>query len=250
MAEALWIVAGTIGGLIAGSFLSTLAIRWPSGLKVDGRSRCDGCGVQLRAAQLLPILAYVRQGGRCAGCGARIDRRHILLESLAVLIGIVATAASPGPAGFAGAFFGWLLLILATLDLTDFWLPDRLTLPLAAAGLLAGAAGLAPTLVDRGAGMVFGWASLQLVASGYRWLRGRDGLGRGDPKLFGAIGAWLGWQMLPIVLLFASLMGLAAVLVARMIGRPIGRHDALPFGAPLAAAAWPVWLVLALWTPA
>ena len=116
------------------------------------------------------------------------------------------------------------------------------------AGLLAGALiglfGVAPPLLDRAIGGAGGFAVLWLVAAGYRALRHREGMGGGDPKLFGAIGLWLGWRMLPVVLLLASLTGLAFVLARHVAGRRVRADDRLPFGALLAIAAYPAWLVM------
>lgn len=240
-------VALTAGlGLVAGSFLATLAIRWPEARGVaTGRSACDACGQPLRWFELVPLLSFVAQRGRCRRCGGRIDPRHPLIEIAAALVGAAAAIAAPGLAGLAGALFGWLLLTLATLDVEHHWLPDRLTIPLAAAGLAVGAAGLSPPLVDRLIGAVAGFGALWLIATAYRLLRGRIGLGGGDPKLFGAIGAWLGWQMLPFVLLLAALAGLTAIVAMRLRGATVTATTRLPFGALLAVAAFPVWLVTA-----
>jgi leader peptidase (prepilin peptidase)/N-methyltransferase len=114
----------------------------------------------------------------------------------------------------------------------------------AAVGLVTGVIGIAPSLPDRIIGGAAGFATLWCVGHGYRLLRKRDGLGGGDPKLFGAIGLWLGWAMLPAVLLLAALTGLAAVLVGIIGGRAARLDDRVPFGALLAIAAYPAWLFL------
>jgi leader peptidase (prepilin peptidase) / N-methyltransferase len=124
-----------------------------------------------------------------------------------------------------------------------------LTGTLAALGLIAGMLDLAPPMDARLIGGIGGFAALAAVAAAYRLLRGRQGLGGGDPKLFGAIGCWLGWQALPTVLLAAALIGLAAVLGLRMGGRRVSATDRLPFGVMLAAAAFTVWLGSALSSP-
>ena len=126
------------------------------------------------------------------------------------------------------------------------WLPNALTGLLAAAGLATGLAGLDPPLDARLIGGVAGFGVLWLVAWGYKRLRGRQGLGGGDPKLFGGIGLWLGWQALPLVLLAACLIGLAGVLGLMLGGRRVTATDRLPFGVMLAAAAFAVWLGLAI----
>jgi leader peptidase (prepilin peptidase)/N-methyltransferase len=241
-----WSTLGAVSGSIAGSFLATLVIRWPAGRSLGGRSACDGCGQAVRSADLIPLLSFLVQRGRCRGCGMRIDRRHPTIEVLAAAIGAFAFAMAPGEAGLAGALFGWLLLALTVLDLEHFWLPDRLTGTLAATGLIGGLAGLAPSLADRVVGGAAGFGLLAAIGILYARLRGRTGLGQGDPKLLGAIGLWLGWQALPLVLLGASLAGLAAVAGAAVAGRRIAFTDKVPFGALMAIAAWLLWCVAAI----
>ncbi len=240
MSEAAWAVAGLILGAIAGSFLATLAVRWPHGRTLSGRSACDGCGRALGWAELIPLASALVQRGRCRGCGARIEPDHAAVEWGCAVIGAVALGLAPGLAGAGWALFGWLLLTLAALDTRHFWLPDRLTLTLGAAGLLVGGLTTGMPLINRGVGAAAGFGSLWAIGAGYRAIRARDGLGLGDAKLFGAIGAWLGWQALPFVLLCASVIGL----IAAVIGGDVRRTRAVAFGAALAAGAVPGWLAL------
>jgi leader peptidase (prepilin peptidase)/N-methyltransferase len=149
----------------------------------------------------------------------------------------------PGAAGAAGAVFGWLLLTLAALDVAEFWLPDALTGMLALAGL-ASITIAPPAWPDRLIGAAAGFGSLWLIGFAYRRLRGREGLGGGDPKLLGAIGLWVGWAMLPFVVLLACLVGLGSVLAAMARGKRVTAADRLPLGALMAIAAYPVWLVM------
>ncbi|MET3710136.1 leader peptidase (prepilin peptidase)/N-methyltransferase [Sphingomonas trueperi] len=243
------ILLGVLGAVF-GSFIATIAIRWPEGRGVArGRSACDSCGTTLGAAELVPVLSYLVQRGRCRHCAARIAPSHWLTEVVGLAIGGIAGLAAPGLDGAAGAVFGWLLLALAALDLAAFWLPNRLNAALAVVGLGVGAAGIGAPLLDRVIGGVAGFAVLWLVARGYKVLRGRQGLGGGDPKLFGAIGCWLGWENLPMVLLAASLIGLMAVLAMLVAGRRVRASDRLPFGVMLALGAWAVWLVPQLVPP-
>lgn len=237
-------------GAIAGSFVATLVIRWPQERSVvGGRSQCDSCDAALGPADLVPLLSAMLSRGRCRHCGARIDPRHWQIELGALAIGVVAALAVPGPAALAGAAFGWLLLALAALDVAEFWLPDALTLTLALAGLATGSLGIDPPFADRLIGGVAGFGALWLIGLGYRRLRGRDGLGAGDPKLVGAIGLWLGWRMLPAVLVLAAAAGLALVAAGIVAGRAARLDDRLPFGALLAIAAYPAWLFLLGSTP-
>ena len=209
-----------------------------------GRSHCHACDAVLVPRDLVPLLSAALSRGRCRHCAASIDPQHWQIELAATMIGAAAGLAVPGPVALAGAVFGWLLLALAALDLIAFWLPDRLTILLAATGLATAAIGIAPSLPDRLIGGAAGFVVLWCVGQGYRLLRKREGLGGGDPKLFGAIGLWLGWAMLPAVLLLAALTGLALVLVGHLTGRTTRLDDRVPFGALLAIAAYPAWLFL------
>jgi leader peptidase (prepilin peptidase)/N-methyltransferase len=246
----LWPVLLGVLGLVFGSFIATLAVRWPEARSAfRGRSECDHCGKALSPRELVPVASYVLQRGRCRGCSAPIHPSHVLTELLGLAIGVAAGIVLPGPGGAAGAVFGWLLLTLAALDLAVFWLPNLLTGALAAAGLATGLLGIAPAMDARLIGGIGGYAALAAVAAGYRVIRGRQGLGGGDPKLFGAIGLWLGWQALPLVLLAAALIGLAAVLGLWMGGRKVTPTDRMPFGVMLAAAAFTIWIGQALTPP-
>ena len=238
---------GFVFGAVVGSFLATILIRWPEGRSfVAGRSRCDRCGAPLGPADLVPILSFLVQRGRCRRCGAPIDRRHMMVELAAAVVGLVAFLAHPLPLAFVTLALGLWLLLVALLDVEHEWLPDLLTLPLVPLGLAAAWAGFGPPLTDRLLGAALGWALLFMLALAYRRLRGREGLGGGDPKLLAGLGAWLGALQLPFVLLAAGLLGLAAVLLMRLRGEEIGAASRLPLGALMAVAAWPVWLVIAV----
>ena len=241
-----WTAFGFVLGAIVGSFLAAILFRWPSERSVvRGRSRCESCGETLGVRDLVPILSYVLVRGRCRKCGAEIDRRHLAVEVGAALIGLTAIAAHPLPVAIFTALFGWWLFLLAALDVEHHWLPDRLTLPLIPAGLAVGWLGIGPPVEPRLIGALAGFVSLALIAWAYRKLRGRDGLGGGDPKLFAAIGAWLGWSQLPFVLLGAGLIGLGVILVMGLRGRDVAATDRLPLGTLMALAAWPIWLLIA-----
>lgn len=234
---------GIVAGLIIGSFIAALTARWPAGRSIAaGRSRCDHCDAVLTPRDLVPVISYLVLRGRCRHCHSLIAPRHLVIEIAGAGIGALALALHPDATGVAGAAFGWLLLALLVLDVEHLWLPDALTVPLLAAGLLAGL-WLPPALFDRVIGAVAGFASLAGIAAGYKAATGRVGMGGGDPKLFGAIGAWLGWAVLPLVLLLAAVLGLALVLRDRLVGRAVGRQSRVPLGALLAAAAWCLWLV-------
>lgn len=245
MIDAAWFaLAGAIAGLIAGSFISTLVIRWPQGRSIGGRSACDGCERILGFRDLVPLFSWAFAGGKCSVCATPINWRHPAIEIAAALIGAAAMGLQPNAHGLAGALFGWQLLTLAALDAEHFWLPDRLTGLLAATGLAFGAAGIGIDLTSRLIGGAVGFAALFGIAWTYRKLRGRDGLGGGDPKLLGAIGCWMGWQSLAHILVGASLFGLMVALMLLMRGKDVAATTRLPFGTLMAVASFPLWLLL------
>lgn len=246
-ASAIWACIYGVAGAIVGSFLAALVLRWLDDRSVmTGRSACDACGATLRPWELVPLLSALALRGRCARCHAPIDPVHFRVEALAALIGASAGWVA-GPAGWAGALFGWLLLALAALDLLALWLPDRLTALLGLAGFVTGALGFAPSLADRIVGGLVGFGGLWAIAAAYRHWRGREGMGGGDPKLMGAIGLWLGWRMLPALLLVACLIGLGFVAVRALFGRRAAAEDMVPLGLLLALAAYPAWVLMIGW---
>lgn len=231
-------------GAIFGSFIAALVTRWPEGRSIlTGRSQCDSCGVILKPWQLVPVASFIALRGRCAACGSAIGRDAFWVELIAAGIGALAMVFHPGWAGLAIAAFGWLLLPLALLDLRHFWLPHGLTAALATGGMVTALAGLPPDLSSRAIGGISGFGGLWLIATLYRRTRGHDGLGGGDPLLLGAIGLWLGWQALPMVLLGASGAGLLVALLLQWRGSDISSATRFPLGTLLAVAAWAVALM-------
>lgn len=239
-------------GLIVGSFLGLVSLRLPRGEDVVfDRSRCGGCGRTLKPWRMIPVLSWALSRGRCADCGSVIPMRYPLIELGSGLIGVWAGLSS---GDFATALMtgvlGWNLLIIALVDAEHFWLPDQLTLPLFAGGLIAAVvlhpaglpaalpAALGPPLL----GAAVGFGGLWLLARLYRLVRGREGLGGGDPFLLGAGGAWIGWTGLPSVLLWASAAGLSVVLTMLIVRRRVSATDRLPFGVFLSIGLWLTWL--------
>ncbi|APX65413.1 A24 family peptidase [Sphingomonas sp. gentR] len=243
-ASAAWAAIYGVAGAIIGSFVAALVLRWMDERSVlTGRSACDHCGKTLRAWELVPVVSFVALRGRCARCRQPIDPVHWRIEAIAALIGVSAGWVA-GPDGWTGALFGWTLLALGALDALAFWLPDRLTVWLAGAGLLTGVLGHAPLLSERVIGGVVGFGALWTIAEGYRRWRGREGMGGGDPKLLGAIGLWLGWRMLPGVLLAACVIGLGFVVMRHLLGQRASGQDMVPLGSLLALAAYPAWVLM------
>lgn len=232
------LVLAAILGLVLGSFLAGLSWRWPRGQSaLVGRSACASCGATLGPLELVPVFSFIVLRGRCRQCGAAVPARHLAIELASAVVVVGALLAG---SAVAGAVLGLGLLLLLVLDVEHFWLPDAVVLPLAGLGLWLGLGDLA----DRAIGVGLGFAGLWLVAALYRWRAGRDGLGGGDPKLLAAIGAWLGWAALPLVLLGASMLGLALILVDRLRGRAVARDTMLPLGALMAGVAWLLWLLM------
>lgn len=239
---------GAVLGAVLGSFIATWALRVGDGRTITGRSACDGCGRTLAPVDLVPLISWAVQGGRCRSCQTRIDPIHPLTELLAALIAGLSLWLSPDMAGGALMLFGLLLLALATVDARHFWLPHRLSATTALAGLFVGglamsALNLSVPLTDRLIGCVAGFALLWLVGNGYKAIRARQGLGGGDAPMLAAMGAWTGWQALPFLLLFAALAGLCVAGV-RMARTPADapkdwRMMRLPLGTLLALSAGP-----------
>lgn len=238
--EAARILIGSGLGAIIGSFLGAVVTRWPRGDSVvKGRSRCDACGRTLGVVDLVPLAGALIRHGRCQQCGARIDPAHAVMEAGCAVIGGVAFWLLPPFAALLIVVAGGMLLALAVLDARHFWLPDALTLPLAIIGLTLGDWFLPAPFPDRVIGAALGYGLLFALAWSYARLRGREGLGLGDAKLLGAIGAWTGWQALPLVLLTASGAGLLWALAERLRGRAVTRGTRLPLGTFLCLAVLP-----------
>jgi len=235
-------VFGAALGCVIGSFSATLALRWPDVRSlIHGRSRCDHCGLFIPPASLIPLWSYCAQAGRARCCGNLIHEMHPMAELLATAIGF-ASLFLFGVAGLQVALFGWLLLTLALLDLRHYILPHWLTAALLFAGLARGFVSSSVDFSDRLAGLAAGFLCLTILRWCYRRLRGRDGLGGGDAKLLGAIGAWTGWQLLPTIMVAAGILGLLTAGMMRLRGRAIAADTRLPLGTFLAVVSWPIWL--------
>lgn len=238
------IIFGLAGlGLIVGSFVALVSVRLPAdqGI-VTGRSRCTACGRPLAWRDLIPLLSYALARGKCRFCSVRISMRYPMMEIGCASIGAWAAFIEPTPAAaLLTAFLGWHLLLIAVVDAEHFWLPDQLTLPLLASGLVASALLHPATIVDCVTGAVIGFCSLSALAWVYRRLRGREGLGGGDPYLYAALGAWVGWAGLPSILLWAAAAGLSLVVATGVVGRTWTGASRLPLGTFLAIGGWFTW---------
>jgi leader peptidase (prepilin peptidase)/N-methyltransferase len=229
-----------------GSFAGVLVRRLPRGQPVVlARSRCEGCGAALGAAELVPLLGYAWQRGQCRRCGGRIAPFHPAIELGALIVAAWAVAADQaGLRLWFDCALGWTLLALAWIDAEWLVLPDPLTLPLVLAGLAATALLDPADLAAHAAAAALGWLSFALIARAFRALRGREGLGAGDAKLLAAAGTWVGPERLADVVLLAALLGLAWALAGRLRQGPDAIRGELPFGPHLALAMWIVRLHL------
>jgi len=200
------------------------------------RSACPACGHMITALENIPLLSYAVLRGKCAGCGARISPRYPAVEALtAALSAYVAWRFGFGIAAAAALLFTWAMIALTFIDLDTYYLPDSITLPLLWLGLLLNLGGTYATLPSAIIGAAAGYLSLWSVYWVFKWATGKEGMGYGDFKLLAVIGAWLGWQMLPLTILLSSLVG-AAIGIVLIIFAGRGRSVPIPFGPYLAIA--------------
>ena len=200
------------------------------------RSRCPSCAQPITALQNIPVVSYLVLGGKCAGCKAPISMRYPFVELVSgALAGYAAWRFGFTLAGIGALLFVFAMIALTFIDLDTFFLPDDITLPLLWAGLLLN---LATTYVDLPSaviGAACGYLALWSVFWLFKLVTGKEGMGYGDFKLLAAIGAWLGWQMLPLVILLSSMVG-ALIGIGLMIFARHGRETPIPFGPYLAIA--------------
>lgn len=229
----LW--AGLVG-LVVGSYLNVVAHRLPSGEStVTPRSRCPHCAAPIRARDNLPVVSWLLLRGRCRDCGEPIALRYPLIEATtgALFAGAVARFGF-GPEALAAALLSALLVALAAIDFDHLWLPDKITLPGLALGLLLQLALPRASLAKGLAGALLGAGILLLLAGAWELLRGVEGMGLGDVKMLGMIGAFLGVAGVVVTLVVGTFLGSLAGLA--LVARGRGGMDAkLPFGVFLAA---------------
>lgn len=250
--EAVQLVGAAILGAIVGSFLGAALERMPQGRSiVTGRSACDGCGKALTVAELVPVLSWLMQRGKCRACGANIGAWQLGCELGGAVVGIGAVLLAREGLALAAMLMGWQLLLLALLDMRHLWLPRLLTGWLGATGAVVvlarawAAQDIAPVLIGAG-GAALGYLSLWLIARFYLKARGREGMGGGDPPLLGAIGLWIGPLGVIETMLGASILGILVALAMIVGKRKVAADTALPLGTCLAATAWPIFLVQGL----
>jgi leader peptidase (prepilin peptidase)/N-methyltransferase len=241
--ESLPLTAALVASPFVGSFLGTLALRLPEGQSVlFGRSHCENCDARLAPLELVPLISWTAQRGRCLHCGARVPAFYPAIELAALAVALWAATVASGVVFLISCLLGWLLLALAAMDVRTFRLSDPLVAILAAGGVAA-TAYLAPSaLWSHALAGALGALVLIAISMAYRALRGREGLGFGDVKLFGAAGLWLGVEGLVSVMLIASFSAILAALALRLSGKSLSAQSPIPFGPFLAFGLWSVWL--------
>lgn len=202
------------------------------------RSRCPSCGQEITAWQNVPVISYLLLGGKCANCRTPISIRYPIVEFVTMILSlVVAWTFGPSAEAVLGILVTWFFVSMTMIDIDHQLLPDSLTLPLMWIGLLAA---LIPVFTDlRSAviGAAAGYLVLWTVYQLFRIITGKEGMGYGDFKLLAAIGALLGWQSLPIVILLSSLVGaIVGLVIIAVTGRD--KNIPIPFGPYLAAAGW------------
>jgi len=212
---------------------------------ITPRSACPACKAPIKAWQNIPVVSWLLLHGRCASCKTKISVRYPLVElATGLLSAWVAWHFGFGVAAACGLLVSWTLIALSGIDIDHQLLPDGITLPLMWAGLLA-AVVVGPTpgspipvsAHDAIIGAAAGYVSLWLVFHTFRLITGKEGMGYGDFKLFAALGAWLGWKLLPLVILLSAATG-AALGILMIVLRGRDRSAPIPFGPYLAAAGW------------
>jgi leader peptidase (prepilin peptidase)/N-methyltransferase len=207
------------------------------------RSRCPNCGHQIRAYENVPVLSYLFLRGKCAGCNNPISPRYPVIEAVCgVISGYIAWHFGFGLAAGTAMLFAWSLIALTMIDVDTQLLPDSITLPLIWIGLLVNLPGTFTPLNSAVIGAIAGYLALWSVYWLFKLATGKEGMGFGDFKLLSAIGAWLGWKLLPMVILLSSLVG-AVVGILLIVLRGKDRNVPIPFGPYLAAAG----LIAMLW---
>ena len=203
---------------------------------VSPRSACPACGRPVRAVENIPVLSYLALRGRCAGCKAKISLRYPVVEALTGLISAYVGWRFDFTLATVGALiFSWSLIAASFIDFDTQLLPDDITLPLLWCGLLLNLWGTYTSLESALIGALAGYLSLWSVYWLFKLATGKEGMGYGDFKLLAAIGAFLGWKMLPAVILLSSLVGAVVGILLIVLARH-GRQVPIPFGPYLAAA--------------
>lgn len=202
------------------------------------RSRCPKCGHQIRWFENIPVFSWIFLRARCAGCAAPISFRYPTIELLTCLLtlGILATFGFTIQ-GLGAVIFTWLLISLTFIDYDTKLLPDQITYPLLWLGLTVNLFAPIVALQDAVIGALAGYLCLWATYWGFKLVTGKEGMGYGDFKLLAALGAWMGWQALPSIILLSASVGLIYALLKIVLRRQTS-SETIPFGPFLAGAGW------------
>lgn len=261
--EAFILVVGLFG-LVIGSFLNVVIYRLPLMMERDWRmqcrellditeteektsepfnliiprSRCPRCGHNITALENIPVLSYLVQGGRCTACRERISLRYPTIEILsALLAGVTAWHLGFGWPVLGALIFTWTLIVLSIIDIDHQLLHDDIVFPLLWLGLLCNLFNLYVPLSEAVIGAMAGYLSLWSVYWIFKLTTGKEGMGYGDFKLLATLGAWMGWKMLPLIILLSSVVGtIVGISLILLQGRD--KNIPIPFGPYLACAGW------------
>jgi leader peptidase (prepilin peptidase)/N-methyltransferase len=252
---------GLLLGAIIGSFLNVVIYRLPLILNAEWtneakmfldmaadqdnslslsspRSHCPVCGTQLKAQHNIPLLSYCFLRGRCSNCNSLISIQYPLIELLSAFVtAYILVVHGITEKALLSLIFSYSLIALATIDLNEKILPDQITLPLVWLGLIISLLGYGTDPRSAIVGASLGYLSLWSVMHVFKWITGREGMGYGDFKLNAAIGAWLGWQMVPEVILLSSFLG-AVIGLGAIVFFGHDRRSPLAFGPYLCLAGW------------
>jgi leader peptidase (prepilin peptidase)/N-methyltransferase len=252
---------GLLFGAIIGSFLNVIIYRLPRILHFEWtnkakmflgmesannqplslaspRSHCPDCGTQLKVLHNIPILSYCFLRGRCSNCGSLISVQYPLIELLSAFVtAYILTVHGISEKALFSLIFTYSLIVLAAIDMREQILPDQITLPLVWVGLIASILGYWSNPTSAIIGASLGYLSLWSFMHLFKWITGKEGMGYGDFKLNAAIGAWLGWQTVPTVILVSSFLGAIIGLFA-IIFLGHDRRSPFAFGPYLCLAGW------------
>lgn len=252
---------GLLFGAIIGSFLNVVIYRLPIILRSEWtneaklflgmesendqqlslaspRSRCPDCGTQLKVLHNIPILSYCFLRGRCNNCGSLISVQYPLVELLSAFVtAYILIVHGISDKALFSLIFTYSLIVLAVIDMREQILPDQITLPLVWGGLIASLLGYWSNPSSAIIGASLGYLSLWSVMHLFKWITGKEGMGYGDFKLNAAIGAWLGWQMVPTVILVSSFLG-ATIGLCAILFLGHDRRSPFAFGPYLCLAGW------------
>ncbi len=258
----IYLAAGLLG-LLIGSFLNVVILRLPKIMEDSWRtqccefleiadtdpekkkvglvfpaSHCPKCLAPIRAWQNIPVVSYLFLKGQCANCKVNISMRYPIIElTTALLSAFVIYQFGPTYTGASVLVLTWCLIVLTVIDIDTQLLPDSITLPLIWAGLILSHLGFLTSLPEALWGAVFGYLSLWSVYWVFKIVTGKEGMGHGDFKLLAALGAWLGWQMLPLVIMLSTVVG-SVLGISYIIVKGRDKNIPIPFGPYLAIAGW------------